>query len=190
MEIEKIAGLPAHPLFAHLPVVLIPLAGLVAIAFALRPAWLDRFGWGLVAAAGLGMVGAVLAAGSGEALEEMLERGGVGESNLLEEHAEMGETARTIAVVFFIVVLAVVLVRHLARRQAQPHGAVARAAGSRPGAIAMSLVLALSAAAATATVAAAGHKGAEAHWKRVNKELPAYGDGTYENDDYYEDDGD
>lgn len=187
MEIEKIAGLPAHPLFAHLPVVVIPLAGLVAILFAVRPAWLDRFGWGLVAAAGLGMVGAVLAAGSGEALEEMLERGGVDESGALERHAEMGETARTVAVVFFVVVLAVVLIRHRARRGAQPRGAVARVAGSKGGAIAMSLVLALSAGAATATVAAAGHKGAEAHWNRVNKGLQVeQGDG----ESYYEDDDD
>ncbi|MGA0894883.1 MAG: DUF2231 domain-containing protein, partial [Ilumatobacteraceae bacterium] len=101
MEIEKIAGLPAHPLFAHLPVVMVPLAGLIAIAFAVRPVWLDRFGWGLVAVSGIGMLGAVLAAGSGEALEEMLERGGVGESGVLEQHADMGEAARTISIAFF-----------------------------------------------------------------------------------------
>ncbi|MFM7253501.1 MAG: DUF2231 domain-containing protein [Ilumatobacteraceae bacterium] len=187
MEIEKIAGLPAHPLFAHLPVVVIPLAGLAAILFAVRPAWLDRFGWGLVAASGLGMAGAVLAAGSGEALEEMLERGGVGESGLLEQHAEMGEIARTVAVLFFVVVLAVVLIRHLARRRAQPQSAIARVASSRVGAIVMSVVLVLSAGAATATVAAAGHKGAEAHWLRVNKGLQVeQGDG----ENYYEDDDD
>ena len=54
MEIETFFGLPAHPLMVHLPVVLIPLAGIIAIVFAFRPAWLDRFGWHLVVLSGLG----------------------------------------------------------------------------------------------------------------------------------------
>ena len=58
MEIDKLFGLPAHPLLVHVPVVLVPLAALMAIAFAIRPAWLDRFGWWLVAVSGVGAVGA------------------------------------------------------------------------------------------------------------------------------------
>ena len=189
MEIEKFAGLPAHPLFAHLPVVMVPLAGLIAIAFAVRPVWLDRFGWGLVAVSGIGMLGAVLAAGSGEALEEMLERGGVGESGVLEQHADMGEAARTISIAFFVVVLAVVAARRRARRQGGPSTGLDRAVGSRVGAVVMSAALAISAAAATASVAAAGHKGAEAHWNRVNKGLQV-DDGGADYRDSDDDDGD
>jgi len=48
VELEELFGLPAHPLLVHMPVVIIPLAGVIAVVFAFRPAWLDRFGWGLV----------------------------------------------------------------------------------------------------------------------------------------------
>ena len=59
MELEKLFGLPAHPLLVHMPVVLIPLSGLIAIVFAFKTAWLDRFGWGLVVLSG-DVVGPVL----------------------------------------------------------------------------------------------------------------------------------
>ncbi|WP_249018973.1 DUF2231 domain-containing protein [Conexibacter sp. S30A1] len=38
------AGLPAHPLFIHVPVVLIPLSVLGALACVARPDWFDRYG--------------------------------------------------------------------------------------------------------------------------------------------------
>lgn len=164
MELEKIAGLPAHPLFVHVPVVLIPLAGILAIIFAVRPAWLDRFGWGLVGLSGVGMLGAILAAGSGEALEEMLEDKGEVISKSLKKHAEMGETARTVAIMFFLIVLAVVLVRSMAKKRAEGNG-VTKFVASKGGAVAMSVLLALSAAGATYTAATAGHSGAEEVWK-------------------------
>lgn len=179
MELEKIAGLPAHPLFVHVPVVLIPLAGILAIIFAVRPAWLDRFGWGLVGLSGVGMLGAILAAGSGEALEEMLEDKGEVISKSLEEHAEMGETARTVAIVFFLIVLAVVLVRSMAKKRAEGSG-VSKFVASKGGAVAMSVLLALSAAGATYATATAGHSGAEEVWK---EEFGDTGGDYYEEED-------
>ena len=49
-------GLPAHPLFLHVPVILIPVAGLAALALAARPSWWVRHGvWvTLVAVVALG----------------------------------------------------------------------------------------------------------------------------------------
>ena len=49
-------GLPAHPLFLHVPVILIPVAGLAALALAARPSWWTRHGvWvTLVAVVALG----------------------------------------------------------------------------------------------------------------------------------------
>ncbi len=38
------AGLPAHPLFIHVPVVLIPVSIMGAFAFIARPDWFDRYG--------------------------------------------------------------------------------------------------------------------------------------------------
>ncbi|MFZ2441786.1 MAG: DUF2231 domain-containing protein, partial [Ilumatobacteraceae bacterium] len=98
MELEKLFGLPAHPLLVHIPVVLVPLAAIIAIVFAFKPAWLDRFGWGLVALSGVGALGAILAAGSGEGLEGLQNQA---ETAAREDHFELGETARTVAIIFF-----------------------------------------------------------------------------------------
>ncbi|MEN9643838.1 MAG: hypothetical protein RL238_507 [Actinomycetota bacterium] len=163
MELENLFGLPAHPLLVHLPVVIIPLAGIIAIVFAFKPAWLDRFGWGLVALSGLGALGGILAAGSGEALEES-SRGG----EALEEHAEMGELARTLGILFFLVVLGVVLARYFARKNASTEGVWAKV-GSKGAGVVMSILLVLSAAAATVTIAQAGHQGAKLVWDEKDR---------------------
>jgi uncharacterized membrane protein len=159
MELETLFGLPAHPLMVHMPVVLIPLAGVIAIAFALRTQWLDRFGWALVALSGVAALGGILAAGSGEGLEDAA-RNKPG----FEDHAEMGEAARTLGVVFFLIVLAVVLVRHFARKKGAETG-VLKFAASKAGAVIMAVALVVSAAAATTTITIAGHQGAKLVWQ-------------------------
>ncbi len=160
MELETLFGLPAHPLLVHLPVVLIPLAGVIAVVLAFRPAWLDRLGWWLVGITGLGMVGAILAAGSGEGLEELQREG---ETAAREDHFELGELARTLSIVFFLVVLAVVALRWYAKRNGAD-GGVWAFARSKVGAIVAAVVLVLSAGGATWTMAAAGHQGAKLAW--------------------------
>lgn len=164
MELEKVFGLPAHPLFVHVPVVLIPLAGIIAVVFAFRPVWLDRFGWGLVALSGVGMIGAAFASSSGEGLEDMMRENGEKISSSLREHAELGESARNISILFFIIVLAVVGIRFLAKRGVAKSSKAATFAASRAGALIMAAVLAISAAGATVTVIAAGHDGAKQVW--------------------------
>lgn len=163
-RMELFRGLPAHPLFVHMPVVIIPLAGIIAVIFAFRPTWLDRFGWGLVGLTGLGALGAVLAASSGEGLEELLEKNGEEITAALENHAEAGEMARNLAIVFFVIVLAVVVVRYLARKNAANPTGIARLGTSKGGAILMAALIAVSAGLATFTVAEAGHEGAELVW--------------------------
>ena len=160
MEIETFFGLPAHPLMVHMPVVLIPLAGLIAIVFAFRPAWLDRFGWALVALSGLGALGGILAAGSGESLNDLQHKA---ETAAREDHFELGETARNLGLVFFLVVLAVVLVRYLARRRAATEGIWSKV-NTKAAGVVFALALVASAAAATITISAAGHQGAKLVW--------------------------
>src|ERR1700678_4032326 len=66
-------GLPAHPLFIHVPVILIPLSVLGALACAARPAWLDRYGILLSATAIVAMSSIFLAMQAGAALEGALD---------------------------------------------------------------------------------------------------------------------
>ena len=159
MEIDQLFGLPAHPLVVHLSVVMVPVAARVAVVFAFRPAWLDRFGWGLVALSGIGALGAILAAGSGEALEKTVKR-----TAALDEHTEMGEVAQTVAIVFFFVVLAVVVLRYFARRKSES-GGVWALISSKTGAIMLAGALVISASGAMYTIVQAGHQGAKATWE-------------------------
>jgi uncharacterized membrane protein len=164
MELEKLFGLPAHPLLVHLPVVLIPLTGLVAIVFAFKPAWLDRFGWALVAVTGVGALGGILAAGSGEGLQAIQERSGRTISEAADEHFELGETARNMGILFFLIVLAVVALRWYARTRGGTEGIWTKV-NSKAAAIVMSVALVLSAGAATYSISKAGHQGAKLVWE-------------------------
>lgn len=160
MELEKLFGLPAHPLLVHLPVVLLPLAGIIAVVFAVKPNLFDKYGWHLVVLTGLGAFGGILAAGSGEGLADIQNKI---ETAAREEHFEFGETARTMGLLFFLVVLAVVVVRYLAKRRAADSG-LWGFAKSKNGAILMSVVLVLSAAGSTWAISKAGHQGAKLVW--------------------------
>ena len=99
-------GLPAHPLFVHLPVVLIPLGFIGALFMLARPAWWQRFAWPTVIVTAVGTLGAILAANSGEALEEAVRDRSV--RALVREHVEAGDMARGASIVFLIVMLVVV----------------------------------------------------------------------------------
>lgn len=166
MELETIFGLPAHPLMVHLPVVIIPLAALIAIVFAFKPSWLDKYGWALVALTGLGMIGSIFAASSGEGLESILRKNGEDISSALEDHAELGEVARNMSILFFIVVTAIVVLRYIARKKGD-----GQATGfwhfvrSKGGAITAAVLLVLTAGGAMVTISQAGHQGAKIVWE-------------------------
>ena len=169
MELDKIFGLPAHPLLVHIPVVLLPMAAIIAVVFAFKPAWLDRFGWGLVALSGIGALGAILAAASGAGLEGIQNEA---ETVAREDHFALGETARLMAIIFFLVVTAVVVLRSLARRRVaagKKTVGVWGFIGSQGGAIAVAVLLVVSASAATYTISKAGHQGATITWEDEGK---------------------
>ncbi|MGA0877506.1 MAG: DUF2231 domain-containing protein [Ilumatobacteraceae bacterium] len=152
MEIEELAGLPAHPLFVHLPVVVVPMAAAAALFLAVFPRFISKWGWWAVGLAGVGALGAVLAAGSGEALEES-----VRETEAIERHVELGEMARNLSLVLFVVVLALMLARKVL-------------AVSRLRTIVASIVVAAAAVGAVVTIASAGHTGAESVWSDRTKD--------------------
>jgi uncharacterized membrane protein len=164
MELEKLFGLPAHPLLVHLPVVLIPLSGIIAIVFAFKTAWLDRYGWHLAILSFVGAIGGVLAAGSGEGLETIQRNAGETITAAAEDHFELGETARNMGLLFFLVVFVVVAVRWYARKQGESAGIWSKV-NTKAGAIVMAVVLVLSAGAATYSISKAGHQGAKLVWQ-------------------------
>ena len=188
IEIDELFGLPAHPLLVHIPVVVIPLALVVALV-ALWPRVRRGAAWAAAGLALVGGVGAVLAIGAGESLQH-----DVRETDMAEEHAEQGDEVELPAIAFAVLAIAAALAVEVVRRRdvddeigPEPGAAARRSAGSSgPGAVAVTvderpspsqtpprrtvvptvlLVLSLVAGGfATYTVVEAGHSGAKAVW--------------------------
>jgi hypothetical protein len=109
------SGLPAHPLFLHVPVILIPVAAIAALALAARPSWWVRHGvWvTFVAVVALGSLNLTMAAG--KALKQDLGvpiagfggAGGVGlQGSLIARHEHAADLLR----IFTILLTAVLIV--------------------------------------------------------------------------------
>ncbi|MFN8020346.1 MAG: DUF2231 domain-containing protein [Acidimicrobiales bacterium] len=157
---DRIGDMPSHPLLVHVPVVLVPVALIALVALVVRPRWQRPFGPVVAIVAFVGFLGALLATHSGEALEEQFESTGMDLTRAIHDHAEMGDQVPWFVGVFFVLVLAWVLV---ARRRARGDAE----APSIPKAVVAAL-LALSVVAgvvATVSVVRTGHSGASSVWE-------------------------
>ncbi len=160
--ISKLFGLPAHPLFVHLPVVLIPLVGIGAILMACWARARERYGWLVLGAAILAGLSAQLAIGSGEAL-----RHSVRQSAALRRHVQIASSIRPLILLLFLIALAVMLVDRRERGSWPfPHAA------SSPTRVPIrAAVIALTVVVATGTnvrLFQIGDSGAKATWQRVH----------------------
>lgn len=175
---DTIVGLPVHVLVVHAVVVLGPVAGLTAVAYALRPTWRRALRVPLATVAVLAAIAATVAAQSGAELQERLVRLGVGGSTLeaITLHAERGELARNTALVAAVVVLVATLWLLPPDRAGEPHAARQPDAAGEPGAsgpggrTARTVVAVLLAAAGVAVVVTtmlAGHSGSSAVWSEI-----------------------
>lgn len=158
LHVHRAFGLPAHPLVIHVPVILVPLVGLAALALVARPAWMER--WGVVTGvfAVAALAGTIVAVGAGQALRDDRGGGGMG-GGRIADHAQAGENLR-IAMVLFVLALLGTL---WARRQGRLAGVpliVAR------------IVVAVLAIASVYLVIRTGHLGAQATWDQ-----PSFGGG-------------
>lgn len=163
MEIDKLFGLPAHPLLVHAPLVFAPVLLLCVVLLVLKPGLRERWGLPLVGFAIVLAGLCILAAGSGEKLERR-----VVETALVEEHTELGEQFRNIAIA-------------LAALTAAWIGALRYGAGrawlQRLATPLAALVL-LGAVTATVWDVRTGHAGAKAVWKEVGDQpAPVGGEG-------------
>ena len=148
-----LASIPIHPLLVHVPVVMLPLAALGALALVVRQKWVQHYGWLVVAGAVVSFGGSVLASGSGDDLLEQYRNSGQHFSSTLNSHADLGESVQWIALLFLVLTTAWVFAhkRQLATK-------VVRTV--------LAVLVALSAIAATAMVIEAGHNGAKAKWEQ------------------------
>lgn len=108
---DTIAGLPAHPLLVHFPIVAIPLAAVLLVIFVLVPSWRSMVNYLMLAMGGAIAVGSLLAASSGESLEERVD-----ETAAVKTHADLGGQMEAIGVLFGVALVALALYGLLSRR--------------------------------------------------------------------------
>jgi uncharacterized membrane protein len=158
------SGLPAHPLFLHVPVIFIPLTGLAAVVAVVRPQLLERYGIALALTTIVTLAGTILTVDAGSALRARLGIGGGGgfggsgfggpgggEASLIRQHAAAGHMVEFLMIAFTLAVIASVV---------RPR--------SRDGA-ALRIVTALLGVACIFFVIKAGDLGAKAVWQgRLN----------------------
>jgi uncharacterized membrane protein len=173
---DQISGLPAHPLLVHIPVALLPLAAFGVIVLLVRKAWYERYRWAVLVVAGIGTLGAILAASSGESLErQMRDKLGADAVRAVHEHVESGNVARTLAIVFFgVLTLYVVLPWYLERRQAtgveSGHSHRDAPTWMRP---VLMVAVAVTAVASMVSIVDAGHSGASRAWVEYDTSIEA-----------------
>ena len=104
-------GLPAHPLFVHVPVVLIPSTVVAALVLAVRRDWLARYGIALALVSILAMSSIFLTMQAGAALRAALHLQGQA-AKLISEHAQ----AAHILAIVYVLFTAVLIVTFAAQR--------------------------------------------------------------------------
>lgn len=156
---DTILGLPLHPLVVHAVVVLSPLTAVMLLLFSVSERFRAWSGWLTTPTAAVTTVLAFVATQSGEALERR-----VGESALVEEHAEMGDVLPWVLVGATVVAAVLWWVWRSARTD-RTDGSGPR----RPSTLmrALAVVGVLAAIGLTVDVALVGHSGATAVWSGV-----------------------
>lgn len=161
---EPLLGLPTHPLIVHVPVVVIPLTAVGALATVARRSWYFQYRWVVLMMGVLGAIGAILAASTGEELEE-----GERASRAIHEHAEAGELARTVAIVFALVLVAYVVVPWFLARRARLDDRRDQV-GPRWLRPVLAALVVLTSIGAVAAVIDAGHSGASSVWNETESD--------------------
>jgi hypothetical protein len=105
------SGLPAHPLFVHLPVVLIPTTIVAAIALMIKPQWLSRYGIALAIASIVAMSSVFVAMQAGAALRSALSLREPA-AGLISQHSQ----AAHILAILYVAFTATLIVTFAARR--------------------------------------------------------------------------
>ncbi len=92
-------GLPAHPLFVHVPVVLIPTTVVAAVVFVFKPPWFARYGIALAVLSIIAMSSIFLTMQAGAALRAALHLQGQA-AKLISEHSHAAHILAIVYVVF------------------------------------------------------------------------------------------
>lgn len=154
---ETVFGLPTHAIVVHATVVLLPLAALAVLLHAFWPAARRRLGIVTPLLAGVALVLVPMATESGESLEHT-----VGESSLVEQHAQLADGMLPWAIGLFVVAVALWLLDR--RRAGAPADDVSRA---RWMPVVVGVLTVVAVVGTVQQIVRVGHAGAQATWAGV-----------------------
>jgi len=160
----ELFGTPAHPMLVHIPVVLLPLLAVAAIAMAAKPNLRRRFDWVLLGATLVIAAATWWATQAGERLRDALQPA---LGSKADRHIELGNQTATLAWIFFAGAICMVvmnrwLLPRLAKRTEVSSVLPARAA------VVFACLVAIVGVASAVWVIRTGHEGARITWDGVN----------------------
>jgi hypothetical protein len=157
-------GLPAHPLFVHVPVVLIPCTIVAAIVFVIKPAWLSRYGIALALVSIVAMSSIFLTMQAGAALRAELNLQGEA-AKLISEHSHAAHILAYIYVLFTATLIVTFASQRISGGMPTGLSTVDRLLSPKPTLIALRVVLVLLSIGAGYMVFRTGDLGAKAVWE-------------------------
>jgi hypothetical protein len=158
------SGLPAHPLFVHVPVILIPTTITVAIVFMVKPEWFSRYGIALALTSIVAMSSVFLTLQAGAALRAALHLQGQA-ANLISQHAQAAHILAIVYVVFTATLIVTFAARRISGGMPTGLGVVDRLLTPRSVFATLRVVLVLLAIGAGYMTFRTGDLGAKAVWQ-------------------------
>jgi uncharacterized membrane protein len=161
---ERVFGLPAHPLLVHAPVVLIPFGAIFSLVLMLRPKLRARVPlWLFPALCALFLTMTFLATQSGEQFDELLK--GLAP---IKRHQELAETTELLVAALFGISLVQAFIRWRASGSTNSEGKSSVRALQQMETL-LSVAVPIVAIVATIWLIRTGHAGAEAVWEDTVK---------------------
>src|ERR1700735_3290472 len=157
-------GLPAHPLFVHVPVILIPVTILAAIACMVKTDWFARYGIALAVVSIAAMSSIFLTMQAGAALRSALHLRGRA-AHLISEHSQAAHYLAVIYIAFTAIVIITFAAQRISSGMPTGLGILDRALSRHSVFTGLRLVLVLLSLGAAVMVFRVGDLGAKAVWQ-------------------------
>jgi len=157
-------GLPAHPLFVHVPVVLIPVTILAVIVCMVKTEWFSRYGIALAVVSIAAMSSVFLTMQAGAALRAALHLHGTA-AHLISEHAQAAHILAVVYVVFTATLIVTFAAQRISSGRLTGLGPVDRPLSSRAIFTALRVLLVLVSIGAGYMTFRTGDLGAKAVWQ-------------------------
>jgi uncharacterized membrane protein len=157
-------GLPAHPLFVHVPVVLIPTTIVAAVVFVLKREWFARYGIALAVVSVVAMSSVFLTMQAGAALRGELNLHGEA-AKLISEHSHAAHILAIVYVLFTATLIVTFAAQRISGGMPTGLGIVDDVLSSKPLFAALRVALVLLAVVAGYMCFRTGDLGAKAVWQ-------------------------